>query len=69
MRQRLPIPTVDEVLEELNGSTVFSMLDLRGGFHQIELHQASRDISTFVTHVGLFRYKRLRFGVNAATKK
>jgi len=56
-------------LEELNGSTVFSMLDLRGGFHQIELHQASRDISTFVTHVGLFRYKRLRFGVNAATKK
>ena len=34
-RERLPIPTVDEVhlLEELNGSTVSSKLDLRHGFH------------------------------------
>ena len=39
VRERLPmpIPTVDEVLESLNGSTVFSKLDLRWGFHQIEL--------------------------------
>ena len=59
--ERLPIPTVDEVLEELNGSTVFSKLDLRHGFHQIELHTDSRDITTFVTHDGLFRYKRLSF--------
>ena len=29
VRERLPIPTVDEVLESLNGSTVFSRLDLR----------------------------------------
>ena len=68
-RERLPIPTVDEVLEELNGSTVFSKLDLRHGFHQVELHADSRDITTFVTHDGLFRYKRLSFGVNAAPEK
>ena len=69
IRERLPIPTVDEVLEELNGSTVFSKLDMRHGFHQIELHQDSRDITTFITHEGLFRYKRLSFGVNAAPEK
>ena len=69
IRERLPIPTVDEVLEELNGSTVFSKLDLRHGFHQVELHTDSRDITTFVTHDGLFRYKRLSFGVNAAPEK
>ena len=69
VRERLPIPTVDEVLEELNGSTVFSKLDLRWGFHQIELHEDSRDITTFITHEGLFRYKRLSFGVNAAPEK
>ena len=69
IRERLPIPTIDEVLEELNGSTVFSKLDLRCGFHQIELHEDSRDITTFITHEGLFRYKRLSFGVNAAPEK
>ena len=33
-RKRLPMPTVDEVLEELNGCTVFSKLDVRWGFKE-----------------------------------
>ena len=33
-RERLPVATVDKVLKELNGGTVFSKLDLRHGFHQ-----------------------------------
>jgi len=69
VRERLPIPTVDEVLESLNGSTVFSKLDLRWGFHQIELEPNSRDITSFATDDGIFRYRRLSFGVNAAPEK
>ena len=69
IRERLPIPTIDEVLEELNGSTVFSKRDLRHGFHQVELHTDSSDITIFVTHHGLFCYERLSFGVNAAPEK
>ena len=69
VREGLPIPTVDEVLESLNGSTVFSKLDLRWGFHQIELEPNSRDITAFATDDGIFRYKRLSFGVNAAPEK
>ena len=69
VRERIPIPTVDEVIENLNGSAVFSKLDLRLGFHQIELDEESRDITTFATHEGLFRYKRLSFGVNSAPEK
>ena len=68
-RERLPIPTIDEVLEELNGSAVFSKLDLKWGFHQIELDESSRDITTFITPDGLFRYKRLSFGINSAPEK
>lgn len=48
-RERIPMPTVDEVLENLNDSTVFSKLDLRLGFHQIELDEDSRDITTFAS--------------------
>ena len=57
IRKRIPTPTVDEVVENLNGSAVFSKLDLRLGFHQIELDEESRDITTFATHDGLFWYK------------
>ena len=69
IRERIPIPTVDEVVENLNGSAVFSKLDLRLGFHQIELDEESRDIATFATHEGLFGYKRPSFGVNSAPEK
>ena len=69
VRKRLPMPTVDEVLEELNGCTVFSKLDLCWGFHKIELHEDSKDITTFIIHEGVFRYKRLNFGVNIAPEK
>ena len=64
--ERHPIPTVDEILHDLNGSTVFSKLDIKWAFHQVELSEASRPITTFATHKGLFRYKRLMFGVSCA---
>ena len=69
VRERHPIPTVDEVLHKMNGATVYSKLDLKYGYHQIELDPESRAITTFVTHTGLYRYKRLIFGINAAAEK
>ena len=68
LRGRHPIPTVDELLHSVNGSRVFSKLDLKWGYHQLELSQESRQITTFVTHKGLFRYKRLLFGVSSASE-
>ncbi|XP_028413782.1 uncharacterized protein K02A2.6-like [Dendronephthya gigantea] len=69
MRERHPIPTVDEITQGMNGSSVFSKLDLKWGYHQLELTPESRDITTFVTHCGLYRYKRLLFGVNSASEQ
>ena len=66
IRERHPIPTIDDILLDLNGASVFSKLDLKWGFHQIELDLPSREITTFVTNRGLFRYKRLLFGVSCA---
>ncbi|XP_041471762.1 uncharacterized protein K02A2.6-like [Lytechinus variegatus] len=65
-RERHPIPTVEEVLQELTASKIFSKIDLKWGYHQLELDANSRDVTTFVTHCGLYRYKRLLFGINAA---
>ena len=69
VRERHPIPTLQEVLYDINGATVFSKIDLKWGFHQIELEEDSRDITTFVTHRGLYRYRRLMFGITSAPEK
>ncbi|CAB3989654.1 Transposon Tf2-9 poly [Paramuricea clavata] len=55
LRERHPIPTVDELMEEMSGAVVFSKLDHKAGYHQIVLEENSRNITTFCTHKGLFR--------------
>ncbi len=46
IRERFPIPTVDELLQGMNGSAIFSKLDLKWGYHQLELTPESIDITT-----------------------
>ncbi|CAB3996481.1 Transposon Ty3-G Gag-Pol poly [Paramuricea clavata] len=67
-RERHPTPTVDNLIHKLNGATIFTKLDLRSGYHQLSLAEESRHITTFVTHKGLYRYKKLNFGTNSASE-
>lgn len=67
-RERHPTPTVDDLIHKLNGATVFTKLDLRSGYHQLSLAEESRHITTFATHKGLRRYKKLNFGTNSASE-
>ncbi|KAJ8385135.1 hypothetical protein AAFF_G00192760 [Aldrovandia affinis] len=69
IRERYPIPTVDELLQGMNGLVVFSKLDLKWGYHQLELTPESREITTFAIHNGVYRYKRLLFGVSSASEQ
>lgn len=65
-RTHYPVPTLDELLEEFNGKTVYSKLDLLHGYHQIPLAEESRKLTTFITHSGLYRFKRLVQGASGA---
>jgi hypothetical protein len=60
-RERFPIPNVEDTLYQMNGATVFSKLYLTQSFYQVELEESSRYITTFVSHKGLYRYKRLMY--------
>ena len=62
-------PTVEELLQETSEENFFSKIDRNLAFHQIELHPDSRDATTFAAPDGLYRDKRLFFGVNMATEK
>ena len=68
-RVRYEIPTVDDIIHELNGATVFSKLDLNMAYHQLELDPSSRHFTTFSTHIGLFRFKRLNYGTVSAQEE
>ena len=67
-RIRHHIPTVDDVSCALNGAKFFSKRDLSQAYHQLELSEESRNITTFSTQLGLFRYKRLNYGTNASAE-
>ncbi len=67
-RVRHPISTVDDIRLELNGAKSFSKLGLSQTYHQLELEENSRYITAFTTYEGLFRYKRLNYGTNAAAE-
>ena len=67
-RTRHVTPTIEDIVSDLNGTTVFSKVDLKAGYHQLTLDKPSRGITTFSTHNGLYRYKRLSFGINSAAE-
>ena len=59
IRECYPIATMDDVIQSLNQSTVFSKLDLKSSYHQLELHSDSYSIITFIIQCGLFQCKHL----------
>lgn len=51
---------------KIGGNTIFTKLDIKQAFHQVELKEECRYITTFISPIGLMRYKRLMFGLSAA---
>ncbi|CAM9759862.1 unnamed protein product, partial [Heterosigma akashiwo] len=57
-----PIPTIQSLLDHLSGASIFSTIDLKSGFYQVEIDENSRDYFSFSTRKGKFRMTRLPMG-------
>lgn len=64
--EQYPLPTVDDIFATLSGGKVFTVLDLTGAYSQLKVKEQSQELLTINTHVGLFRYTRMTYGIASA---
>ena len=61
-----PLPKPDDLFNQLNGGVKFTKLDLSQAYQQVLLDEKSREFVTVNTHLGLYRYRRLPYGIASA---
>jgi hypothetical protein len=66
VKNKYPLPRIDDLFDQLRGACVFSKIDLRSRYHQLKIRECDIPMTTFVSWYGLYEYSMMLFELTNA---
>jgi DNA replication protein DnaC len=66
IKNKYPLPIIDDLFDQLKGACVFSKIDLRSRYHQLKIRASNIPKTAFITQYGLYEYTVMSFGLTNA---
>ncbi|WP_395009188.1 RNase H-like domain-containing protein, partial [Undibacterium sp.] len=63
---KFPLPHIQDIFDSIGTSSIFSVLDIKAAYHQIDLHEEDKQFTAFTSRDGLYEFNQLVFGLSNA---